>query len=115
MKLLNVDETNAFLKQLTTERNFTSAFMCNPDGGIIAGNDVAESRMVVEALSTVWQTLLPPQWKRVYFHWTRPYIALVNCGESVFGIEQRDPNPLTFGLLHLKAKVCAEHIKQQLQ
>jgi hypothetical protein len=115
MKLLNIDETNAFLQQLTTDRNFTSAFICNPEGGVIAASDLVGLRMVVEALSTVWQSLLPPQWKRVYFQWTESYFVLVNCGDWVFGLEQRDPNPLALGLLHLKAKVCAEHIRQQLE
>jgi predicted regulator of Ras-like GTPase activity (Roadblock/LC7/MglB family) len=115
MKLLNIDETNAFLRQLTTDRNFTSAFICTPEGGLIAASDFSSLRMVVEALSTVWQSLLPRQWKRTSFQWTESYVVLINCGDWVFGVEQRDPNPLALGLLHLKAKACAEHIKQQLE
>jgi predicted regulator of Ras-like GTPase activity (Roadblock/LC7/MglB family) len=114
MKLLDIDETNGLLRQLTTDRNFTSAFICNLDGGVIASSDLPRLRMIVEALSTVWQSLIPAQWKRVYLQWTESYVVLVNCGDWVFGAEQRDPNPLTLGLLHLKAKACAEHIRQQL-
>jgi hypothetical protein len=43
------------------------------------------------------------------------YVVLVNCGDWVFGVEQTDPNPLTLGLLHVKTKVYAEHIRQPFQ
>ncbi|KAH0794303.1 hypothetical protein GPJ56_001745 [Histomonas meleagridis] len=84
------------------------------DGGIICSNDF-KARMVVESLSTFWQALLPPHWKRIGFEWETSYIVLVNCGGWIFGLQQNDPNPLTLGLLRLKATKCAEFIKSKLE
>ena len=114
-RLLDIEATQKFLSEFVSENDITLAFICNSDGGVICSSDVTQGRMVIEALSTVWQTLLPPAWNRLFFEWESAYVVLVNCGNWVFGIQQNDQNPSTIGMLHLKAKICSEHIKKQLE
>ena len=114
-KLLNIAETQKFLKSFVEENDASLAFISNQEGGVICSSDLSQSRMVVEALSSFWQTLLPPQWKRICFEWESSYIILVNCATWVFGLQFADPNPSTIGLLRLKSSICAEHIRKQLE
>jgi hypothetical protein len=113
-KLLNLEETRLFLDQFANENGASLAFMCNMEGGVLCASDPAQGKMAIEALSVIWQTLLPPDWSKLYFEWETAYICLINCGSWVFGLEQKDPNPLTFGMLHQKARICADYLKSQL-
>lgn len=113
-RLLDIEATEKFLNDFVADNDLNFAFVCNSEGGLICSSDLTQGRMVIEALSTIWQTLLPPEWMHTYFEWESAYVVLVNCGNWVFGIQQNDHNPSTIGMLHLKAKVCAEHIKKQL-
>jgi hypothetical protein len=113
-KLLNVEETRGFLEQFATDNNASLVFICNIEGGVVCSNDLSQGRMAIEALSAIWQALLPPQWTRLCFEWETAYIVLINCGNWIFGLEQKDPNPLAIGMLQLKAKICADYLKSQL-
>ena len=114
-RLLNIAATHEYLKQFATENEISVAFVCNPEGGMICSSDLTQDRMAVEALSTIWHTLLPPGWKKMFFEWETAYVVLINCGSCIFGLEQKDQDPSKIGLLHCKAKVCADRIKAQLE
>ena len=113
-KLLNIEEINKFLTNFVEENNMTLAFLCTLEGGLICCNDFQNGRMVIEALSTVWQTFPDPKWERINFEWESAMCIIMNCGEFVFGFTQNDPNPSTIGLLRMKAKVLSEYFKKLL-
>ncbi|KAK8864012.1 hypothetical protein M9Y10_011706 [Tritrichomonas musculus] len=113
-KLLNIDNTQTFLKTFVEENEAVLAFISTLEGGIICSTELNKARMVVEALSLFWQKFLNPQWKRICLEWESSYIVLINTGNWVFGLQYSDPNPMTIGLLRMKAKICADHIKSQL-
>ena len=113
-KLLNIEATQTFLKTFAEENEAVLAFISTLEGGIICSSELNQARLLVEALSSLWQRLLTPQWKRICFEWESSYIVLINTGTWVFGLQYNDPSPTTIGLLRMKAKICAEHIKSQL-
>jgi hypothetical protein len=118
MKLLNIEETRIFLRDFAASNELNLAFICTPEGGLICASRDSDNgiRMDIEALSALWQTILPPQWKRTYFHCVNDsHLVLVNAGSWIFGLKNENQNPTTIGLLHLKAKICADHIAAQLQ
>lgn len=115
-KLLDIEETKTFLTDFINDNDCKLAFISTFEGGVICSTDINQGRMVVEALSSVWQsTYFPQQWKKMSFEWESAYIVLINVGSWVFGLQQDDPNPSTIGLLRLKAKICAERILSQLE
>jgi hypothetical protein len=115
MKLLNLEETGQFLHDFIASNELFLGFICTPEGGLVCTSDDNACRMFVEALSALWQNILPPQWKRTFFHWVDDtYIVLVNKGSWIFGLQNKNQNPTTIGLLHLKAQICADHISAQL-
>ena len=113
VKLLNINSTNQFLVDFIQKNDISVAFISNLDGGIICASDLS-ARIVVETLSTFWNTLLPPHWKRIGFEWETSYIILIKCGDWVFGLQQNDPNHSTLGLLRLIANKIAHYIKEKL-
>lgn len=114
-KLLNIEATQTFLHNFIEENEASLAFISTLEGGIICATELNKARMVAEALSSFWQTLLSPQWNRICFEWESSYIVLINTGNWVFAIQENDPNPTTIGLLKMKAKICADHIKAQIE
>lgn len=113
-KLLNIKETQEFLKDFTTKNDIEVAFIASPEGGLICCNDPDKIRLAVEVLSNVWQTMFLPDWKRSCFEWDSAYIVLINMGSWIFGLRQNDPNPTTLGMIRYKAQICADYIAQQL-
>lgn len=114
VKLLDINTTNKFLSDFSKENDISVAFLANLEGGLICASDLS-ARIVVETLSTFWNTLLPPQWKRISFEWETSYIILINCDGLVLGLQQNDPNHLTLGMLRLKANKFATYIKEKLE
>ncbi|EAX88110.1 hypothetical protein TVAG_422650 [Trichomonas vaginalis G3] len=113
-KLLNIEEFNKFLSEFAEENALTFAFLATPAGGLICSNEFTNSRMVVEAISTVWQTFPDPNWERIMFEWESALCIVMNCNEYIFGIEQSDPNPSTLGLLKHKIAVAKNFIMKTL-
>ena len=113
MSLINLQDTQQFLTSFASENDCSLIFLASNDGGLICSNDIAQGRMVIEALSAVWQTLPNKKWKRILLEWEYVFVILINCDDWIFGLQQLDPNPTTFGLLLIKAELCAKHIKTQ--
>lgn len=112
--LINIQELNKFLSDFADENSLTFAFVATPAGGLICSNEFTNSRMVVEALSTVWQTFPVPNWEKIMFEWESAICIVMNCGEYIFGIEQADPNPSTIGLLKHKVGIVKNFLVNTL-
>jgi hypothetical protein len=113
-KLLNIEQINQFLTDFVSDNSLSLAFLATPEGGMLSCNDFSKGRLVVEALSTVWQTFPVPKWERINFEWDSSLCIVVNLDKYVFGITQCDPNPSTIGLLRLKACVVGDYFKKIL-
>lgn len=113
-KLLNIPETQNFLKDFASKNDIAIAFIASSEGGLICSNEPDKIRLSIEVLSNVWQTMFLPDWKRSCFEWESAYVVLINMGSWIFGIQQNEPNPTTLGMLRYKAQICADHIFQQL-
>ena len=114
-KLLNIEEINKFLTNFVDDNSMALAFLCTVDGGLLSCNDFSEGKLVIESLSTVWQTFPVPNWETINFEWESSICIVMNCGEFVFGFTQNDPNPSTVGLMKMKAKVLADYFKKLLE
>ena len=113
-KLLNIEAINLFLTDFVSENSLSLAFLATPEGGMLCCNDFSQGRMVVEAISTVWQTFPVPNWERINFEWESSLCVVVNLKDYVFGFTQSDPNPSTVGLLRMKANVVGNYFKKIL-